>query len=463
MSTMTASDAPAAVSQKASRDASQSWAIIGGGMLGLTLALRLSEAGQRVTVFEAAPSFGGLASAWQIGGVTWDRYYHVISQRDRRLLALLEELGLADDVRWGVTRTNFYTGRSMHPLNNAIDYLRLPVLGIIDKARLAATILWAARIENGTPLERMSAEAWLTRLSGRTTYQKLWRPLIRSKLGANDKKASAAYIWSVIRRFYGARQGKMKTEMFGYVTGGYHHVVERLAARLRGAGVTLEAATPVTAVTPAGAGFELRAGEETRHFDRVVNTCAAPIAMRVCDGLSAEERARHLAISYQGVVCASLLLDRPLGGAYLTYITDESVPFTTVIEMSSLIDASLTDGKYLVYLPRYVPADDPLLEASDEDIEARFLPALLRMFPDLKREEIGAFKVARTRHVLAISTLDYSAKLPPMATSLPGLSIVNSAQIVNASLSVDESIRLAEEAAAALLQDQAVCAEAAAS
>ena len=191
----------------------------------------------------------------------------------------------------------------------------------------------------------MSAETWLTRLSGRTTYQKLWRPLIRSKLGANDKKASAAYIWSVIRRFYGARQGKMKTEMFGYVTGGYHHIVERLAARLRGAGATLEAATPVTAVTPAGAGFELRAGQETRRFDRVVNTCAAPIAMRVCDGLSAEERARHLAISYQGVVCASLLLDRPLGGAYLTYITDESVPFTTVIEMSSLIDASLTDGK----------------------------------------------------------------------------------------------------------------------
>ena len=90
-------------------------------------------------------------------------------------------------------------------------------------------------------------------------------------------------------------------------------------------------------------------------------------------------------------------------------------------------------------------------------------PVVIRRFPDLKREEIGAFKVARTRHVLAISTLDYSAKLPPMATSLPGLSIVNSAQIVNASLSVDESIRLAEEAAAALLQDQAVCAEAAAS
>ena len=420
-------------------------------MLGLTLALRLSQAGQKVTVFEAAPSFGGLASAWQVGGITWDRYYHVITQRDARLLGLLKELGLEDDLRWGVTRTNFFTGQSMHPLNNAVDYLRLPALGLLDKARLAATILYAARIGNGRPLENMSAEEWLTRLSGRATYEKLWRPLLRAKLGTNDRKASAAYIWSVIRRFYGARQGSMKTEMFGYVAGGYHHVIERLAAELRQAGVDLRAGAPVTAVRPSGAGFEVEGPQGAARFDRVVNTCASPIAARVCEGLGAGERERHLAIEYQGVVCASLVLERPLGGAYLTYITDESLPFTTVIEMTSLVDRALTQGRHLVYLPRYVPADDPWLEASDEEVEAAFLPALMRMFPDLSRAEISAFKVARTRHVLAISTLDYSDRLPAMATAQPGLFIVNSAQIVNGSLSVDETVNLANEAAAAVL------------
>ncbi len=38
-------------------------AIVGSGFLGLTLALRLTETGAKVTVFESAPEIGGLASA----------------------------------------------------------------------------------------------------------------------------------------------------------------------------------------------------------------------------------------------------------------------------------------------------------------------------------------------------------------------------------------------------------------
>ncbi len=427
------------------------WAIVGGGMLGLTLAYRLRQAGQRVTVLEAAPSLGGLASAWQVGDVVWDRYYHVIMLSDARLRSLLSELGLEEEIRWSITKTNFFTGSAMYPLNNSIDYVRLPVLGLIDKARLAGTIIFGSRIENGRPLEKISAETWLTRWSGRTTYQNLWRPLLRSKLGSNYRKASAAYIWSVIRRFYAARRGGLKTEMFGYVPGGYRRILASLSDKLKALGVALETGVPVTAVEADGAGFQVTAGGETRRFDRVINSCAAPIATRVCGGLSEGERQKHNAILYQGIVCASLLLERPLGGAYLTYITDESIPFTTVIEMSSLIDKTEIGGRHLIYLPKYLPLDDPLLEASDAEVEEAFLPALLRMFPDLSRDEIKAFKVTRTRHVLAVSTLDYSAKLPPMATSLPGLYIVNSAQIVNGSLSVDESVNLANEAAASLM------------
>lgn len=37
-------------------------AIVGGGMLGLTLALRLRQQGHDVTVYEAAPEPGGLAA-----------------------------------------------------------------------------------------------------------------------------------------------------------------------------------------------------------------------------------------------------------------------------------------------------------------------------------------------------------------------------------------------------------------
>ena len=106
--------------------APRSWGVLGAGMLGLTLALRLAERGEQVTVLDAAPQAGGLASAWDVGGVSWDRYYHVISLSDSALLELIEQLGLADQVNFKTTRTNFFDGQNIWPLNNAFDYLRLP-------------------------------------------------------------------------------------------------------------------------------------------------------------------------------------------------------------------------------------------------------------------------------------------------------------------------------------------------
>ena len=67
------------------------WAIVGGGILGMTLALRLAQQGKQVTLFEAAPSLGGLADAWQLGDITWDRHYHVTLLSDMALRKILEE------------------------------------------------------------------------------------------------------------------------------------------------------------------------------------------------------------------------------------------------------------------------------------------------------------------------------------------------------------------------------------
>ena len=53
------------------------YGIVGGGMLGLTIALRLAQAGHEITVLEGGGQIGGLASSWQVGDVSWDRFYHV--------------------------------------------------------------------------------------------------------------------------------------------------------------------------------------------------------------------------------------------------------------------------------------------------------------------------------------------------------------------------------------------------
>lgn len=433
----------------------KSWCVVGGGMLGLTFALRLAEAGQDVTVVEASDRLGGLADAWQVGDVTWDRHYHVILQSDTFLTRLLNELGLGEKIFWAQTRSDFYTDGTFYPLNNSVDFLRFPPLGLIDKFRLGATIMYASRLKDGRHLEKITLENWLVKLSGRRTFERIWRPLVRAKLGDNYHRASASYIWNVMRRFYGARQsGAQKTELFGCVQGGYETIIAGLTSRLEALGVKIKLSAPVRRIYAESGGVAIDAGNVSERFDRMVVTAPSNIACRVCEGLGVDEVARHKGIIYQGIVCASVVLKRPLRKAYITYIADDKIPYTAVIEMTAIVDSANFKGRSLVYLPAYVPSDSPLFDATDDAIRTQFLASLKAMYPDLTDDDIEAVRVSRARQVLSITTLGYSDALPPMQTAVPGLFIVNSAHIVNAALNVNDTIKLAEATMPMLLAEK---------
>ena len=52
--------------------------IVGGGILGLSLAFYLQKRGHEVAVYERNSYLGGLASSFDYGDFVWDRFYHVI-------------------------------------------------------------------------------------------------------------------------------------------------------------------------------------------------------------------------------------------------------------------------------------------------------------------------------------------------------------------------------------------------
>lgn len=420
-------------------------------MLGMMLAHRLAQQGKRVTILEAAHQVGGLASTWRLGDHVWDRHYHVLLLSDTRLRALLQELGLAKDLSWVVTRTGFFTDGQLYSMSSTWEFLRFPPLRLWDKFRLAATIWYASRVKNWQRLEQIPVADWLRRWSGRRTLEKIWLPLLRAKLGENYRQASAAFIWAIIARMYAARRTGNKKEMLGYVRGGYVRILERFTEVLEAEGVAIRTGQAVAEVKATAAEVRVTlANGQQDVFDRVIVTSPAPAADRICAGLSAEERARLQGISYQGVLCASVLLKKPLAGYYVTNITEPWVPFTAVIEMTALVDPQQFGGHTLVYLPKYLAPDDPTFAWTDAEVQERFLAALERMYPDFRRDDVLAFQVSRARRVLAIATLDYSAKLPPMVTSLPGVYVVNSAHIVNGTLNVNETLQLAERAASQL-------------
>lgn len=415
----------------------------------MTLAYRLAQQGKRVTLFESADHLGGLASAWNLGDVVWDRHYHVTLLSDAYVRSLLSELGLEKEMEWVETKTGFYTDGKLYSMSNSLEFLRFPPLSLLDKFRLGATIFYASQIKDWKKLEQVPVVDWLMRWSGKRTVEKIWLPLLRAKLGDLYKKASAAFIWAIIARMYAARRSGMKKEMFGYAAGGYARVLAQFAEVLRERGVRLELNHTAKKVQRASArSVEVEFANGKREvFDQVVITTAAPIAERLCSGLSQEERKKLQGIQYQGIICASLLMKQALARYYVTNITEPWVPFTAVIEMSTLVNRTYLGGNHLVYLPKYLAPDDPMFALSDREIEDRFLGALERMYPHFNRHDVLCFKISRVKYVLAISTLNYSQHLPPMRTSIPGVHIVNSSHIVNGTLNVNETIQLAENAA----------------
>lgn len=435
----------------------QNWAIVGGGMLGMTLAYRLAQQGQQVKLFEGAAELGGLASAWQLDDITWDRHYHVTLLSDLTLRSLLRELNLEQDMAWVETKTGVYADGKLYSVSNAIEFLQFPPLRLIDKLRLGFTILYGARIKNWKKLETIPVETWLKRWSGDRTFQKFWLPLLRAKLGENYKIASASFIWSTIARLYAARRTGLKKELFGYLPGGYARILKRFGDVLTETGVVIGLGDRATQVEQTASGqlrIQFHSGKVAT-FDRAILTTAAPIAAQLCPQLSPQEKTLLKGIQYQGILCASVLLKQPLSAYYVTNITEDWVPFTGVIEMTTLVKPEDFGGRSLVYLPKYVPADDPAFECSDEELQDAFIQALERMYPHFQPSDVLSVQISRVKYVVAVPTLNYSQSLPPTNTSIAGLHIINSAHILNGTLNVNETVQLAEQAATMLLSQTA--------
>src|SRR6185312_17522201 len=124
--------------------------------------------------------------------------------------------------------------------------------------------------------------------------------------------------------------------------------------------------------------------------------------------------------------------------------TDSWPPFTGIIEMTALIDKKETKGNHLVYLPKYVNPDDELFAKNDNELKEIFLGSLYKMYPNISKKDLHFWGVSKARIVFALPTLNYSKKVPGIATSIQNYFIINSAQIINGTLNVNETIQVAE-------------------
>ena len=77
---------------------------------------------------------------------------------------------------------------------------------------------------------------------------------MKAKLGDNYKNTSAAFIWTTIQRMYAARKSGLKKEMFGYVTGGYEKINNRICRTFIKNGIDIKYNSKVKSVKKTASG-----------------------------------------------------------------------------------------------------------------------------------------------------------------------------------------------------------------
>jgi protoporphyrinogen oxidase len=427
-------------------------AVVGGGILGLTLAFRLGRAGHSVDLFEGENRIGGLACSHDYGPFVWDRFYHCILAQDTSLIRLLDELGIAGDLRWKNTGTGYFAAGQFHSMSSNRDFLRFPLLSLTQKARLGAAVLWATRVARPEKLYRVTAQDWLIRLCGREAYTVFWQPLLKAKFGPFHDQVAAVFIYATLLRLFGARSAAAGKENLGYVQGGYARILERFRERLLSQGTRIRTGTPVVSIegSPAGTSpgsdpagrcrVRYRSspeGEAGETYDQVFFTGPTRLARKVASPefpphVEAVERAHPTSATYLGVACLVLILEQPLTSYYVLNIGDPAIELTGVIEMTNLIDPGVeTGGLSLVYLPRYMDSESPGFQEGDQALRETLIErGVKRLFP--------GFDAGRARY-MGIHRARYVQPLPLVRDASPstddlGLRIARPFQIVNTSM-----------------------------
>ncbi|HEX8732423.1 MAG TPA: FAD-dependent oxidoreductase, partial [Ktedonobacterales bacterium] len=208
----------------------QRTAVLGGGALGLTLAWRLAQAGERVVVFERETEAGGLAAGFHVGvdGPWLEKFYHHLFATDSDAIALINELRLGDKLIWRAPNSSMLIGGAPYRLDSdPRSILSLKPLPMLDRLRLGAGGAILKFLPSPDLLAGSTAAEWLPRWMGARAYQTIWKPMLVGKFGERADDIAMPWMWA--RAHY-------RTLRLGYLLGGFQLIYEALAREIAARG-----------------------------------------------------------------------------------------------------------------------------------------------------------------------------------------------------------------------------------
>jgi protoporphyrinogen oxidase len=413
-------------------------AVIGGGIAGLAAAHRLARHGTRVTLLEAGDQLGGLGTFFAHGDRWVERFYHCVMPTDDSLLALLDELGLKDSVRWRDTTMGMVVEGRRYPFNSPFDLLRFTPLRLRDRVRFGVVSLLLRRLGRGRDLDRLRTEDWLRGLYGDVVWERLFAPMFGSKFGPAFGDVPALYLWQRL-----GRERNVATR--GYPDGGYKAVIDALRASIEAAGGTVRTSTPVRRLhSTQGRSILTLTGGEVLDADHVVSTVPLPLLRRIADDALAA-RLPRTDLPYQGVVTGAFFLRRPLTEHYWTPVLHSGTEFDGVVAMSALAGTAASGGHHLVYVMRYTDRDSQLYLDDEAGIAARWSAQLLGLYPELGSGDIAEVRVFKAPFVEPVYPLGYLDARPPVAVDGTNLFLATTAHVYPEVTSWNSSVALAND------------------
>ncbi len=406
-------------------------AVIGAGFGGLAAALDLLKANHEVTVFEAANKSGGLAVGFRGRRWNWslEKYYHHVFTTDTDIIKLARDVGCPPN--FSVPQTCIFRQDRISQLDSPLSLLASPELSLWGKLRLAKglAVLKALPTPAAIQLERAAAGQLLPLIVGREGYQKIWQPLLAAKFGPYQNEINAAWFW--------ARVAKRSTAL-GYFDGGFQALADALTAAIKTKGVEVKFNHQIKKISRNKTGVKI----DQHKFDRVLLTVPAPLVNKLVGPLVVWPK-----INYLWGQTVVLELRRQFMAPYWLNILEAQWPFLVAVEHTNFVSPSRYANHHLVYFGNYLADGDQRLKLSDAALLKLYWPFLRQINPKLSRTDLAGCYRFQTPFAQPVFPVNYSAQLPPIATTDPCIFVANMSLVYPFDRGTNYAVELGQKAA----------------
>jgi protoporphyrinogen oxidase len=416
--------------------------------MGLATAYQLARDGHEPVVFEADDRIGGMTASFDFAGEMLERYYHFHCISDVAFFTVLDELGLAEKMRWVETRMGYWFQNEVQPWGTPLALLKFRGLGMLAKFRYGLHAFWCTRKNDWSALDKIEATSWIRKWVGEEAYEVLWRRLFDYKFYEYARDLSGAWIWSRIRRIGRSRYDIFR-EKLGYLEGGSSTFLQAMADDIHARSGTIQMGSPVEKVVIGSGdvkGVEVHGKFEP--FDRVISTIPLPLVPGIIPDLPSEFRSRFESLKNVAVVCVIVKLDRPVTENFWLNTNDPEMDIPGIVEYTNLRPLD----RHIVYVPFYVPGEHPKYRDSDEVFADKVCTYLKKINPELVDTDILDIHVSRYRYAQPVCGPGYLASLPPVNLPVNGLWVADTSYYYPEDRGISESIgfgrNLAQEAMA---------------